>query len=513
VSYLSSSSGWTLEQLFVDAKQKGKVTELNDNWSRIKSFVDFITGESGYNRWVGGKDTSLFVPDAFYQGKRVVLCDDGRVEYHADGKVRRVRMGSWVGLCIRAAVEYYESNYSTPEQTAWLTNTLEEIEQVRGQFNTVWGQIRGALNENFISHEVVSGEDIYETYESGWGARSCMVENPHASYMYVKNPQVWSMVRFRSAAGRKLGRMMLCRDDDGQVWYSRLYSPNEAMLEDYIRKLVEDSGWKSIVNSSPIQERLLVFTHNVVVPGEIPYLDGGYWFSPESPYRGTDKPTFKLYFGNVRTTPEGQSVRASYTYTSHSGSRATGYTDQDDRNYDEDDYYDGDDEDEDGIHGNWSGDWTNDYITVYYGENGQSSEYEDVSYVQNHDDLFINIRGRYLYVDAVFTCPNCGEPDYIVKTTDDGVSGCSGCATTISAYISEQNRGEGWTYNVVLRCFLRDSELQPVDDVKMEWLGHVYDVPAWPEYVVTAYDTEGRAVQCMRNMIPTGYTLEQVVTA
>lgn len=94
--------------------------------------------------------------------------------------------------------------------------------------------------------EVVSGQDLRDTYNDDHTPGSCMVRVPYTKW-YADNPNVCSIIRvIDNSCGELYGRALLWTDVNGQRWYDRIYPTDGGQHAGAIERWANANGIRQV---------------------------------------------------------------------------------------------------------------------------------------------------------------------------------------------------------------------------------------------------------------------------
>lgn len=436
------------------------------------------------------------------------ILPDGRVKYTLDDRTRIVKASSYFDLVIRWTREYIESYWRgmiPVYKSDRMLSHVDTMESYRDTFVTVWGHAKGIIAADELTHEIVSGRDIYETYyDDGWGYPSCMSKNPEASMLYVKNPDKFSMVRFKRNE-EPYGRVMLIHADDGNTYTSTVYSDNINYITLRLEQLSREHGWKSLADVSypdVDEDEPITVTCKQVRSGEVPYIDSGRynWFSVDTPIGNG---TFTLYYGLPKMYKGDMDKPYTYSYRNYNTGKGSAVANgTPDRAYH---YY---------PQGYWSGVYRLDSHSIVNTAEGQQSEYDD--YILAHPEMFIMLRGEYYLREDLSECPMCCETVLHLRTLINGEHGCKECTRPVNYYIPGHSSWNGHSYSAPAErslgyWYIDSDEPPPLVSVwALNRYGEKYRYDTLPEYVWRVshdVDGEGGIELWLKDCIPQGVTV------
>jgi len=107
------------------------------------------------------------------------------------------------------------------------------------------------INRQTYNMEFLSGEDVQEAYNNGWGGESCMTGDRSLTQLYGNNPEVvrmmilkWSKENWSTFEDKVLARALVWKVGVGENDYymDRIY-PNDGMHVLWMEKYARDKGW------------------------------------------------------------------------------------------------------------------------------------------------------------------------------------------------------------------------------------------------------------------------------
>lgn len=262
-------------------------------------------------------------------GKKVIINKSGLIEASED--VRKLwktnRSKIKIGRIVRALLKSSQIEF-----------TDKEIEE----FVNAYKSTIDILNDAFNKFDVVSGKDLLYFYkldnyaeESGTLGNSCMATvDSDFLYIYSGNPEQVKLVILydsngkivdsRYKSGKIMGRALLWKLDDGEMFMDRIYTINDSDVElfkkfaernDWWYKRRQDSSNKFIIDKgTDSKTNPILKTKLKNWDDEYPYVDSLTYFDSETGYISTHR-EFKIGEENfIKANKYLNSTGGSYDY-------------------------------------------------------------------------------------------------------------------------------------------------------------------------------------------------------